>query len=199
MRLGTAPDAGPAAGEAAVVALCRAYHFAAVHHVDQRRKGARAEPYLNHLVEVAALLAEATGGTDPELIIAGVLHDAIEDTSATRADIAAAFGEAVARLVEEVSDDKSLPKAERKRRQVLRAPAASPRAKQLILADKIANVESLAASPPAGWSRQLCQEYVAWAAAVAAGCRGVNAWLDARFAAARAAAEAALAHRGAAP
>src|SRR5512147_1303605 len=99
----------------AVVALAQAWDFAARRHVDQRRKGAAAEPYVNHLAEVARLLAEATGGTDPVLVIAGVLHDTIEDTATSRAELEQAFGPEVAALVAEVTDDKSLPKAERKR------------------------------------------------------------------------------------
>ena len=52
--------------------LARAYHFAAVRHVDQRRKGEAVEPYVNHL-------------TDPEIIVAAVLHDTVEDTPTTLA------------------------------------------------------------------------------------------------------------------
>jgi acetylglutamate kinase len=161
--------------------------------VDQRRKGARGEPYLNHLAEVAWLLAEATDGADADLIVAGLLHDAIEDTAATYETIAAAFGDDVARLVREVSDDKSLPKDERKRRRVLAAPHGSARAKQLTLADKISNVQNLVKSPPADWPQSRRRAYVEWAKEVAEGCRGVNAWLDARFAHACAEAEKALA------
>jgi acetylglutamate kinase len=179
-----------------LVIVTRALHFAALKHVDQRRKGARAEPYLNHLTEVAWLLAEATAGRDPDLVVAGVLHDTIEDTEATEDEIAGEFGAAVAALVREVTDDKRLPKAERKRLQVVGAPHKSPRAKQLKLADKISNLEALAASPPVDWPIERRRAYVRWAAEVAAGCRGVNAWLDARFDRAHGAADAALAGGG---
>ena len=96
-------------------------------------------------------------------------------------NIAGTWGEGVASPVEEVTDDKSLPKDERKRLQVEHAPAISPRAKQLKLADKICNVRDLAQSAPEGWSLQRCQDYLDWADRVVAGCRGVNPPLEAYF------------------
>ena len=73
---------------------------------------------LNHLLEVASLVADATHGRDPELVIAALLHDAIEDQEVPSDLIAREFGDRVAALVTEVTDDKSLDKAERKRLQV---------------------------------------------------------------------------------
>ena len=165
----------------AVVALSRALDFAALKHIDQRRKGARAEPYLNHLTEVARLLADATGGTDANLVIAGLLHDTLEDTPTSHAEIEAAFGADVAALVIEVTDDKSLPRKERKRLQVLHAPTRSARGKLIKIADKTSNLRGIATSPPDGWSHERKLEYFEWAAAVVAGCRGVNAQLEGWF------------------
>lgn len=128
--------------------VLKAADAAARWHVHQRRKGAAEEPYINHLVEVAMLVAEATGGSDTNLVVAGLLHDAIEDCEVARELIAETFGEDVASIVEEVTDDKSLPKAERKEEQVKTAPTKSPRAKILKLADKVSNLRALAASPP---------------------------------------------------
>jgi (p)ppGpp synthase/HD superfamily hydrolase len=122
--------------------------------VHQRRKGASQEPYINHLLEVAMLVAMATEGKDPNLVIAALLHDAIEDQGITREEIAARFGAAVADLVTEVTDDKSLPKAERKRLQIVHAPGKSHRAKILKLADKTSNLRAIAASPPADWNAE---------------------------------------------
>ncbi len=174
-------DADRMNGTHAVLLLARAYAFAARHHVDQRRKGERAEPYINHLTEVAELVAEATAGRDPELVAAAVLHDAVEDTEATLAEVAERFGPEIAALVAEVTDDKSLPKAERKRRQVEAAPTRSARAKILKLADKTSNLRALAASPPRGWGLARKRDYLRWARDVAAGLRGVNAWIEERF------------------
>ena len=166
--------------------IVRAYHFAATAHIDQRRKGARAEPYVNHVIEVALLLSDATGGSDPDLIVAGILHDVVEDTDVTSAEIASEFGAEVAALVAEVTDDKTLAKSERKRRQVASAPTKSDRAKMIKIADKTSNLRSLAASPPADWPIARRQSYFAWAEAVVDGCRGVNPRLEAAFDAARA-------------
>jgi guanosine-3',5'-bis(diphosphate) 3'-pyrophosphohydrolase len=161
--------------------LTRAYHFAAVRHVNQQRKGKAGEPYINHLTEVADLVAAATGGEDVDLIVAAVLHDTIEDTGTTKEELACEFGDRIAGLVVEVTDDKSLPKADRKRLQIEHAPHISSGAKIIKLADKTANLHSLRKSPPADWSPERIAEYVTWAQAVAAGCRGSNAWLEQKF------------------
>src|SRR3974377_652278 len=95
------------------VAVLRAADAAARWHVHQRRKGAAQEPYVNHLLEGASRAADATGGENPKLVIAALLHDAIEDQEVPRELIAQEFGEEVAVLVEEVTDDKRLPKEER--------------------------------------------------------------------------------------
>jgi len=90
----------------------------------------------------------------------------------------------VAKLVAEVTDDKSLPKAERKRLQVETMPRKSARAQFLKIADKTSNLRSLVSSPPAGWSKARLLEYIEWAEAVASQARGRNAVLDAAFLAA---------------
>ena len=161
--------------------LARAFHFAAQRHAHQRRKGDAAEPYLNHLAEVADLVAEATGGEDASLVAAALLHDVIEDTDTTLAEVAATFGEDVAGLVAEATDDKTLPKAERKRLQIVHAPSRSPRAKLLKLADKTSNLRAMATSPPADWPLERRRDYVDWARAVVAGLRGASPWLEERF------------------
>src|SRR5215207_592608 len=97
------------------IAVLKAADAAARWHVHQRRKGAAQEPYINHLLEVASVVTEATEGKDPQLVVAALLHDAIEDQEVPRDLIADTWGEPVAVLVEEVTDDKSLAKTERKR------------------------------------------------------------------------------------
>src|SRR5215813_7753386 len=118
-----------------VLQFARALDFAARKHVHQRRKGELAEPYINHLSDVASRLAEATNGEDATLVIAGLLHDTLEDTDTTFDELSKEFGREVAELVAEVSDDKTLAKAERKRRQVAETPGKSLRAKMIKLAD----------------------------------------------------------------
>lgn len=164
-----------------LLACTRAFDFAARRHVHQRRKGKDAEPYLNHLAEVAHLLAEATHGREPDIVIAGILHDTIEDTGTTAEKLETRFGPTVARLVQEVTDDKSLPKARRKRLQVEMAAKKSPGARMIKIADKISNLRAIVLSPPADWSLERRREYFHWAQAVVAGCRGVNAALEHAF------------------
>ncbi|HMN15411.1 MAG TPA: HD domain-containing protein [Bellilinea sp.] len=164
-----------------VLRIARAIDFAARKHAAQRRKGEAAEPYINHLAEVALLVAEATKGADADLVIAALLHDTIEDQGVRYEELAEAFGAEVADLVQEVTDDKTLPKAKRKALQVEHAPHKSPRARMLKIADKTSNLRSILASPPADWSVERKREYFEWAAKVVAGCRGVNRGLEAQF------------------
>lgn len=169
--------------------VLKAADAAARWHVHQRRKGPAGEPYINHLVEVAMLVGEATGGSDTNLVIAALLHDAIEDCEVPRELIAETFGEDVASIVGEVTDDKSLPKEVRKDKEVETAPTKSQRAKLLKLADKTSNLRAVAASPPANWSVKRRKKYVDQSREVAKGLRGVNQKLEDQFDQAAAAAE----------
>ena len=144
------------------VSVLRAAYAAAQWHVHQRRKGAAQEPYINHLLEVASLVTEATAGTEPDVVIAALLHDAIEDQGVTAETIASEFGKHVANIVMELTDDKSLPKVERKRLQVENASHKSRQAKLIKLADKTSNVRAVANSPAPDWSIQRRQEYIDW-------------------------------------
>ena len=161
--------------------LTAAYLFAAERHTRQRRKGEAQEPYINHLCEVAQLVAEATVDRDENLVIAAVLHDTIEDTDTEPEELRERFGEDVTALVLEATDDKSLPKEVRKRLQVEAASGKSARAKIVKLADKTSNLRALVASPPAEWPIERRRGYVEWAAEVAAGLRGTSAALDRAF------------------
>ena len=164
-----------------IIQFARALDFAAKKHAHQRRKGVLEEPYINHLADVTRLLAAATEGRDTVLALAGLLHDTIEDTETTFDELEAEFGREVADLVAEVSDDKSLPKAERKQLQIEKTLAKSDRAKMLKLADKTSNLHSIIHSPPVDWSIERKREYFEWARDVVAGCRGVNEYLEKEF------------------
>jgi GTP diphosphokinase / guanosine-3',5'-bis(diphosphate) 3'-diphosphatase len=109
------------------LSVLKAADAAARWHVHQRRKGPAQEPYINHLIEVAMLVAQATGGSDTNLVIAALLHDAIEDCEVPKELIAETFGADVASLVEEVTDDKGLPKAARKSEQIKTAANEEPK------------------------------------------------------------------------
>ncbi len=161
--------------------LLNAASFAAKYHTGQTRKGERGEPYINHPLEVANLIANVGGIDDIDILMAAILHDTVEDCGVTRDEIASLFGETVASYVLEVTDDKSLPKAERKRLQIEHAPHLSTGAKIVKLADKISNITDITNSPPADWTIERRREYVEWGSSVVAGLRGVNAKLEAHF------------------
>jgi GTP diphosphokinase / guanosine-3',5'-bis(diphosphate) 3'-diphosphatase len=163
-----------------IARILSAATFAAERHRDQRRKGKDASPYINHPLALANLLAES-GERDPTLLMAALLHDTVEDTATSFADIERAFGREVADIVREVTDDKSLPKAERKRLQIEHAAHLSRRAKLVKLVDKICNLHDLGVSPPTDWSAQRKREYFDWAKAVVDPMRGVHPHLEALF------------------
>ncbi len=162
-------------------AIDRALALAASVHAGQTRKGAKGEPYLVHVREVAETLATATDGADEVLIIGALLHDALEDGDLTPADLARDFGPEVASLVSEVTDPEGLGEDDRRRHQVEAAPSLSARARMLKIADKTSNLEEMADDPPPQWSTGAILAYVQWGEDVVAGCRGLNAALEARF------------------
>ena len=161
--------------------LFRALAFAAHKHRDQRRKGAEASPYINHPIAVARALASEAGVTDVDVLCAALLHDTLEDTETTAAELREHFGEPVAALVAEVTDDRTLAQAARKAAQVAHAPHLSPGAKLVKLADKLCNLRDVLTSPPQGWDHERKRAYFDWAAEVVAGLRGVNPALERAF------------------
>jgi len=161
--------------------VLRALAFAAHKHRDQRRKDAEASPYINHPIALADILCNEGGADDPSVLCAALLHDTVEDTATTPDELEAAFGPRIRALVMEVTDDKGLPKAERKRLQIEHARTLSEGAKLIKLADKIANLRDVAECPPADWSLERRQEYFDWARAVVNGLRGVHPRLEAVF------------------
>src|SRR4051812_30316039 len=154
-----------------------AAEFAAKRHTGKARKAPPDEPYINHLAEVASILAEVTDGGDAELVAAGWLHDTVEDTATTREELAQKFGERVAALVVEVTDDMSLPKTKRRQRQIEDAPHKSSGAKLIKIADKVSNIRARIHADPTAEERADLTDYVDWAEQVAKGCRGGNAAL----------------------
>ena len=165
----------------AVHDVLKAAHFAAEKHSGQRRKGATAEPYINHPLEVAELVSGALAEPDTNLVIAALLHDTIEDAGVTKEELEQAFGADVAELVAELTDDKTLPKAERKRLQVVNAPKKSVRAAVVKIADKMSNLRGILSSPPTDWSVQRRREYFDWARQVVDALTLPNQKLKAEF------------------
>lgn len=167
--------------KAELALLLRALAFAAHKHRDQRRKDPDASPYINHPIALADVLVNEGGVTDFDVLCAALLHDTVEDTATTHDELVAAFGERIAQIVAEVTDDKKLAKAERKRLQVEHAPQLSHGAKLVKLADKLCNLRDVAHRPPSGWELQRRREYFDWAKQVVDGLRGAHGELEAAF------------------
>eukprot|EP00899_Mesostigma_viride_P015935 jgi/Mesvir1/24342/Mv11021-RA.1 len=157
--------------------LLKATNFAALKHRDQRRKDKTSTPYINHPIGVANLLWDH-GVKDIATLQAALLHDVIEDTDCTWAELEDAFGQKVAAIVRDVTDDKSLSKHERKRRQIEHAPTIMPEAKAVKMADKLYNLADIVTNPPPSWSLERCQAYFGWASEVVQGLSGVNPSLE---------------------
>lgn len=143
--------------------LIDAVAFAAGKHSTQRRKDVDASPYINHPIAVASLLAVEGGVSDLATLQAAILHDTIEDTETSFEELVKRFGTEVADIVMEVTDDKALPKDERKQLQVTHAHKKSNSAALVKIADKTCNLRDMANSPPGGWSVDRRREYFDWA------------------------------------
>lgn len=165
----------------ASAALLEALSFAAQKHQGQTRKSADRAPYIHHPIAVATILAREGGVQDTETLMAALLHDTLEDTDTSEAELQRHFGPRVAAIVVELSDDMTLPKPERKAMQVLLARDYSPPARLVRLADKIANVRDVIDSPPQDWPLERRVRYLSWSGEVVAAMRGSHAELEARF------------------
>ncbi|XP_043274291.1 guanosine-3',5'-bis(diphosphate) 3'-pyrophosphohydrolase MESH1 isoform X5 [Venturia canescens] len=159
-------------------AVMKAANFAAIKHTNQRRKDAAETPYINHPLGVANILIQEGNVHDPDVIVAALLHDTVEDTDTTFEEIEMNFGSKVRKIVVEVTDDKNLPKQERKLLQIKHSPHISHEAKLVKLADKIYNLRDLLKATPVGWTSERVEEYFEWSKAVIAGCRGSNLPLE---------------------
>jgi len=160
--------------------IFKALSFSAEKHKNQRRKGVDGAPYINHPIEVCNLLISCNVA-DLNTLVAAILHDTIEDTDTTQEEIKGLFGNDILELVEEVTDDKSLPKQVRKRLQIETGGKKSIKAKQIKIADKICNVTDIMNSPPAGWSLERKIEYFDWAEKVVNELKCTNDCLEKLF------------------
>ncbi|XP_065069912.1 guanosine-3',5'-bis(diphosphate) 3'-pyrophosphohydrolase MESH1-like [Rhopilema esculentum] len=161
-----------------VTLLIKCANFAAIKHKNQRRKNFEKTPYINHPIGVANILSDEADVADIEVLAAAILHDTVEDTDTTFQEIEDSFGVVIRRIVEECSDDKSLPKQERKRLQIEHAHICSPKAKLVKLADKIYNLRDLNKEVPEGWTDERVSEYFKWAGKVFQGLKGTSKKLD---------------------
>ena len=161
--------------------IFKALDFAARKHRDQRRKDESATPYINHPIEVTELLINEGNISDISVLAAAILHDTVEDTETTAEELESIFGVTIASVVAEVTDDKSLPRAERKRLQIENAGKCSDQARLVKLADKTCNLRDMLANPPADWPLERIREYFDWANQVIDRLRGVNPVMERLF------------------
>jgi GTP diphosphokinase / guanosine-3',5'-bis(diphosphate) 3'-diphosphatase len=139
-----------------------ALEFAATKHQFQKRKGAAGIPYINHPIEVAALLNKKISNPSVDLLIAAILHDVIEDTDAKKEDIQNKFGKKVLGIVLEVTDDMRLPSIKRKALQIQHAKDLSYEARCIKIADKTCNIRDILFTR-IKWSRKRKIKYIRWA------------------------------------
>lgn len=161
--------------------VLRAARFAAWKHRHQRRKGKGRLPYINHPLDLAHALWFEGQVTDPVVLAAALLHDTIEDTQTSVQELQGEFGEQIAGIVMETTDEKSLNWRVRKKLQITRARGASAQARLVKLADKICNLRSLIANPPQNWTVERQRHYFDWAKEVVDQLRGTNPDLELRF------------------
>jgi guanosine-3',5'-bis(diphosphate) 3'-pyrophosphohydrolase len=176
------PTQTPSEPDYAIGAVLKAIHFAADKHRDQRRKNREASPYINHPIAAAEILARIGDIVDVRVLQAAVLHDTIEDTETSPEDLEKVFGPEVRAMVEEVTDDKSLPDKVRKELQISHAPSLSEGAKLIKMADKICNVHDVIHAPPVKWTNERRMSYLDWTERVVAGCKGCNEALERYYA-----------------
>lgn len=141
------------------------FFFAKRRHAGQTRADG-ITPYIHHPARVLAILREA-GIDDPAVLDAALLHDTVEDTRTTPAEIGRKFGPVVQSLVEELTMPPDLHGAAKKAAQVGKMRGLSAQATAIKLADRAANLEDLIANPPPGWSTAKRRAYVEHAAALA--------------------------------
>ena len=161
--------------------ILKAAHFSAQKHSTQRRKDENESPYINHPISVALAIAQIGGVDDPEILAAALLHDTLEDTETTPEELEDEFGKKVCEYVLDVTDDKTLPKEERKRRQIEHAKKISNGAALIKLGDKISNVTDVINNPPEDWDNNRRKEYLDWAEKVIENCPKVNDRMENKF------------------
>lgn len=157
--------------------ILNAVAFSAEKHQYQKRKNLDQTPYIIHPIGVSYTLATLGNVHDADVLIGALLHDTVEDTETSFEEIHQVFGSEVEGYVREVTDDKSLPKEERKQRQIDHAKDKSAGAALIKLSDKLYNLSDVLINPPAGWSSERIDQYFLWAQQVVDNLPNVNAEL----------------------
>ena len=168
---------GHEVSEEEIYRILQAAEFAAERHQKQNRRNVEKTPYIVHPLRVARHLLMIGHIYDADILMSALLHDTIEDTETSLDEIGRHFGYRVQNLVQEVSDDKTLPKEERKHQQIQNAPKKSLQAALIVLADKLSNLADLMENPPLEWNTERISNYFLWAQEVVKHLPQVNPFL----------------------
>lgn len=156
----------------------RAVQWSAQQHRGQTRKDGKT-PYIQHPIAVARSLEQEGGVTDEDVIIASLLHDVIEDTGATRGQVANLFGERVAGIVSELTKDPNATQAEQKQAEIDKD--WSPEAGVVKIGDKLSNIRDVISAPPVDWDYQKRLRFLSHALAVVEAMKSPNPAMVAAF------------------
>lgn len=146
--------------------IFNAIDFAAEKHRLQMRKNKDKTPYISHPLGVAYNVAHYGEIKDASVIIGALLHDTMEEMQASFEEIEKHFGKQVASYVRDMTDDKKLSFSERKRLELIKASKTSKGVAEILLADKLYNVNDLLHNPPEAWSRVRIDRYYQWVQSV---------------------------------
>lgn len=154
--------------------------FAAEQHKYQRRGGYDPLPYINHLIKVSSAIIQIGQEENPDIIIAAILHDVVEDSDTSYEDLAGQFGAPVADIVAELTDDMELPYNQRKALQVEGASKLSLAARKIRIADKASNIQDIF-TYPLDWKEEKKIAYLENSLTIVDQIRGTHAALEAWF------------------
>ena len=157
----------------------RAETLARAAHAGMCRPNRARQPCVEHLAEIASLVDQ--GGGSVEAVAAAWLHDIVEDTELTLAEIRQHFGERIHVLVDGLTDPPdfaAMPLAERKPAQARRLSSRCSQTRLVKLADQYSNVRSVLIDPPLDWDEIKRHQYIQGAGGIARVCFGIAPWLD---------------------
>lgn len=160
----------------------RAKRLVLERHAHLRRISQSRQPMIEHIEEVAAMVAGATA--DAEIVAAAWLHDTVEDTDTTLDELHQLFGQRVAEIVDGLTDPPrfaAMPTPERKAAQAARILSKGYEVKIIKLCDQISNILSVTNDTPTDWNHAQQWAYIEGAANVALLCKGYSEGLDQKF------------------
>ncbi len=140
--------------------------FSAEKHKLQVKSNAKKTPYIIHPIEVADLALKVGQVYDKDVLVAALLHDVLDGTTATEKEISDHYGKTVASYVQEMTSPKDLSLKEQKKEQIKAAFHQTPNVAIIKLSDKLSNLGTLAKNPPSNWSRDRIDQYFQWAQSV---------------------------------